>query len=155
MDAATISGRDHHRTVRLKFLAKNAEATRGRVVDLYGILQSDGSIEGLISCVPASSYRYSYRLVLPQRGVVGWDTQSFNIEIIVQNTGRQTIRKLSGLSRMWQVQSPNDETKNFEIGEIPAGESRTASVNYEIFNFLIIGRTSTPQVFARIDNVEW
>src|SRR4051812_40489301 len=150
-----LRGRAGQCSISTEQLNADANAKEGRLTRVFGLLRADGSIEGLLSEVPPASYRFSYHLVTPQQGVVGWETQAFQIEISVENNGPQPIHKVSGRSRMWQMQSPNDESKKFDIGDIPPGRSRSIRVTYTLFNYLIIGKTSMPKVEAAVESFEW
>jgi hypothetical protein len=64
---------------------------------------------------------------------------------MVKNSGKQPVKRLYGLARIYQENSPTDELEEFELEDLQPGETRQFRVDFRIYNYQLIGATSIPK----------
>lgn len=122
----------------------------GLNLKVYGILGKEGIDAWFLDLAPPG-LQWASQLQNPGMIVAG-ARQTFHVDIVVKNTGKQPLARVSGVCRLWQQESPNDWTEQLEFENLLPGETRTITVPFEIFNYQYIGKTSLPQcAFTVVD----
>lgn len=122
---------------------KDVKMRSGLNVTIYGVLRENG-IEVLFYDLAPPGLQWAIQLQQPGAIIAGQD-QTFYVDLVLKNTGRQPLLKVVGACRLWQLNSPNDWTEEIEFVNLLPGETRTLTVPFKIFNYQYIGQTSLPQ----------
>ena len=131
-----------------------ARVREGQYVRLCGMLDAAFTIEALLHEVPEPTYKYSFEVTAPG-GVTGGKRSSYTVVGTVTNTGKQPIRSLVLNVRLYQLQSPNDETEVVTLEYIRPGERRRFTARFRFYNFLYIGQTSYPRGQVTERSIDW
>jgi len=72
----------------------------------------------------------------------------------VKNTGRQTLRNIEFGVRLMQVESPNNKVQTYTIETLAPGQTANFTIDFELFNYQYIGKTSVPSGQATVLSYE-
>lgn len=117
----------------------------GHVVRLYGIMREEQRLEVCIADLLPPGIQWRYELRKIEGGIRAGQFQRYTIDAIVKNTGKQPVKSIYGLARLYQDNSPNDELQEFELEDLEPGETRQFRVDFRIYNFQQFGATSVPK----------
>jgi hypothetical protein len=125
----------------------------GRFVQVAGYQSNKGVLHAFLVNVPEPEFAFSARVV-PHAAVAGKD-QTWDVVTSVKNKGKQPIRNVRFTVRCYQLQSPNDFSKDFTVASISPGDTVTVKTDFSMFNFQFIGRTSIPKCELKLQGFEW
>ncbi|MHC4996265.1 MAG: hypothetical protein ACYTGQ_14570 [Planctomycetota bacterium] len=116
----------------------------GYFVVVYGRVNEDHRLTGMVVQAPAPEYEYKF--TMKKGGVAGGGYQTFIVNGLITNKGPQTIKKLQVNVNLSQPSSPNNETKQVILTDLPPGQSVKRTLRFNWYNYEYIGASSMPRL---------
>ncbi len=123
----------------------------GNMVCVHGIIVSGatGGVSAWHAELLPPGLKWETKLRTPPQIVAG-TTQTYWVDCVVKNTGAQPLRNIDFSVRLKQVDSPNDEVETYTIPGLAPGESTSFTIDFDWYNFQVLGKTSIPIGAAKV-----
>jgi TPR repeat protein len=152
--AVRTAGSARDLTLAVPAVETAANAKAGRVVRAWGVLESPGRVRGLLVEIDEPKYQLRYDVVSPQV-IRGGRTKRYVVEGELRNTSRQRISLAELRIRVFQPDTPNDETETVELKSIDPGERREFKQVFSLEDFRDRASNQKPRVEIAVERLDW
>ncbi len=126
----------------------------GMRVSVWGTLADQKTVKGIVCQLAPPSFEWKYNL-RDTAGVVGGSTQKYTIDGAFKNTGKTPLKNVKLHVHIFQTSSPNDDSKDYVIDAIDAGQTIKFTIEFNIHNYTYSGGTSKPNVDMEVTGYEY
>jgi len=131
------------------------QATAGRYVRAWGMLDEPGLVRALLVEVPEPKYQLKFEMTEP-RIMKGSEKEKYVVNGEVRNTGRQDIHSIKLTVRVFQPESGKEDDQVLTLTDLPIGERRPFTAAFKTENVKAADNaTAVVQAEVKSGDLEW